>query len=232
MKEIEQLEAAVGKKVEQWNAKDLQVLAEKQDSEMLQLFKNPIVLNECITRSKGNTDVEDILYPLSIKLLMTDAENKGNDLLIELEKKEIDEKGLISGCESMMSDKDYYKHLAAYLILINKCPDYDLKIHEDSIRSDIASLKEIICAFSSGDSFLSLYSLISDLMELIFSLRAGYFQKYSVDILDDADHRLEDVIDLMTKTGQEAIKAAQSAADGIDKNGSSGEEKPGGEQKK
>src|SRR5574344_899229 len=127
MKEVEQLEAAVGSKVEQWNADSMNVLTEEDNQPLLQLFKNPIVLNECMLRSKGNREVEDILYPLSVKLLLDNSEKMGNDILKNLEEKKITEDEVIKRCEALLANESFYQHLVAYIILISKCPSYDLK---------------------------------------------------------------------------------------------------------
>ena len=193
MTKIEQLEAAVGKKIEQWNVSDLNKFSLEENLELLQFLKEPDIINECLTRSENNKEVADVLVPLYVKSLISSAEHEANDILSDKEKSTITNDEYKQRIEALLTKSMYHK-LVAYLLIISTIEDYDLKSKEIEIMEQVSQLKEVICGIVSTN-LESCYSLIVDLFELIFPLRSRYFEKYKVDILDDEDKRLEKALD-------------------------------------
>ena len=195
MEEIQKLETAVGKPVEQWNVDDINKFSLEENNELLQLLKNPDVVSECLERSsKTDKEVADILVPLYIKAQVSTAEKEANDILVKLEDDEIGKEEARADILKMLDNKSMYHHLVAYLLLISVFQDEDVSKYEIDIKTCIGSLKEIICGLTST-MLDTLYTLIMDLFELIFPLRSRYYEKYQVDILDDEDKRLENAMD-------------------------------------
>lgn len=193
MTKIEKLETAVGKPIEQWNVSDLDKFSLEENLELLQLMKEPEVIGECVKRSKNNKEVVDILVPLYVKSLVSDAENMANNILKNKED------GSATNDESKaktleLLDKSLYHKLVAYLVLISTFEDYDIQSKEIEIKEAIGELKEVICGIVSTN-LESCYSLVIELFELLFPLRSRYFDKFKVDILDDEDKRLETALD-------------------------------------
>ncbi len=193
MTKIEQLETAVGKPIEQWNVSDLEKFSLKENLELLQLMKEPEVIGECVKRSKNNKDVEDVLVPLYVKSLVSDAENEANDILKSKEDGSITYEEAKTKTIALL-DKGLYHSLVAYLVLISTFEDFDIQNKEIEIKEYIGQLKEVICAIVKTN-LESCYSLVIELFELLFPLRSRYFDKFKVDILDDEDKRLEKALD-------------------------------------
>lgn len=193
MTKIEQLETAVGKPIEQWNVSDLDKFSLKENLELLQLLKEPSVIGECVKRSKNNKDVEDVLVPLYVKSLVSDAENEANDILKDKEDGNIANEDAKTRTIAML-DKSMYHKLVAFLVLISTFEDYDIQSKEIEIKENIDQLKEVICAIVKTN-LESCYSLVIELFELLFPLRSRYYEKFKVDVLDDEDKRLETALD-------------------------------------
>ena len=193
MTKIEQLETAVGKPIEQWNVSDLDKFSLKENLELLQLMKEPDVIGECVKRSKNNKDVEDVLVPLYVKSLVSDAENEANDILKGKEDGSVANEDAKTRTIAML-EKSMYHKLVAFLVLISTFEDYDIQSKEIEIKENIGQLKEVICAIVKTN-LESCYSLVIELFELLFPLRSRYYEKFKVDILDDEDKRLETALD-------------------------------------
>ena len=193
MTKIEQLETAVGKPIEQWNVSDLDKFSLKENLELLQFMKEPDVIGECVKRSKNNKDVEDVLVPLYVKSLVSDAENLANDILKDKEDGNITNEDAKTKTIDLLNKSLYHK-LVAYLVLISTFEDYDIQSKEIDIKEQIGQLKEVICAIVKTN-LESCYSLVIELLELLFPLRSRYYEKFKIDILDDADKRLETALD-------------------------------------
>jgi hypothetical protein len=209
---IEKLEAAVGKSIEQWNVSDLQKLALKENADAAALLGEPDVAGECLSRSKGNKEVADVIMPLTIQAMLSQGMNEANDILEKLAKGELgdgdlsdvaaklsdDEKAeAISGCERLLDGTSYQK-ASAYLLLISIFPDYDVKRHELDVQKAANDIKETICALAVTN-LTGCYNLIQRLEELIFSLRARYFGRYQDDIIDDSDGRFEKAMNMINE---------------------------------
>lgn len=195
MEEIEKLETAVGKKIEQWNVSDLEKFSLDENLELLQLLKQPKVISECLGRSKANREVADILVPLYIKSLLSSAENAANDLLRDHESGKITLSELQTKIETdFLNNSSFYFKLTGAVIILSLVPEYELSKYEIDLKTSISQLKEVICGLSEK-ALNECYTLILDLLELLFPLRSKYFQKYEIDLLDDEDERLSTTLD-------------------------------------
>ena len=193
MTKIEQLETAVGKPIEQWNVSDLDKFSLEENLELLQLMKEPDVIGECVKRSKNNKEVEDVLVPLYVKSLVSEAESEANTILKGKEDGDITNEDAKTKTIALL-DKSLYHKLVAYLVLISTFEDFEIQKKEIDIKTDIGQLKEVICAIVKSN-LESCYSLVIELLELLFPLRSRYYDKFKVDILDDEDKRLESALD-------------------------------------
>ena len=192
MEEIVKLEEFIGNPVEKWTIDDMVRLNE--NAELLSLLKSSEVTSEILSRSKDNRDIADLFVPLYIKSKLTDAEQFANNILYEEQEKKITSDELYKKLLEMLNN-DFYFQLAAYLVLISKFPDvYDCSKDEIKIKEAISNIKEITIGFVERD-LDSTYTLIMELLELVFPLRSRYFEKYNVDILDDDDERLSKALD-------------------------------------
>lgn len=187
MEDIVKLEEFIGSKVEDWTVQSLSKLSECP--ELFQIFKKSDVMKELLTRSRNNRDIADMFVPLYIKSQLTDAEEYANDILKAESEKQITRDELQVKLIEMINMESFYYVLSGYLILISMFPEYDCKKEEIVIKENISNMKEVVIGFIDRD-LESTYSLIQDLLELIFPLRARYYEKYKDDILDDEDGRL------------------------------------------
>lgn len=193
MKEIELLEEELQAPVEKWTIDDIAKLG--NNSELIQILKNSDVMTELLSRSKHNRDIANLFVPLYIKAKLNDAEEYTNDILGKYENKAITKDELFNKLMDMINDESFYFKLAGYLILISLFSDtYDAKKDEIVIKECISNIKEIVIGFVEND-LASTYTLIMDLLEILFPVRQKYFDKYQIDVLDDEDQRFYNALD-------------------------------------
>lgn len=205
MENLEKLETAVSKKVEQWNVEDLEKIS--SDESLRTLLIEPDVLNECIIRSQTNKEIEDILVPLSIKIIINNSTKVVSDIGNKYIAKEFSLDEFEKEIEKLLSGNVYQRMLVYYLIITlipDKCKDYENKIKEDCLN-----IKEkIVALLSNQDLILVNFEVVNNLLDLLYPLRVKYFQVYERDLLDDnAEKELELVIATLNSITEQIQKA-------------------------
>lgn len=205
MENLEKLETAVSKKVEQWNVEDLGKIS--SDEKLRTLLIEPDVLNECINRSQKNKEIEDILVPLSIKIIINDSTKTVSDVGNKYIAKELSLNEFEEQIKKLLGGSVYQRMLVYYLIITlipDKCKDYETQIKEDCL--DIK--EKIIALMSDQDLILVNFEIVNNLLDLLYPLRVKYFQIYERDLLDDASEKeLEFVITTLNSITEQIQKS-------------------------
>lgn len=205
MREVEKLETALQKRVEELNVEDLAKISLNEN--LRNILLQPETLSECLNKLKDKKDVMDILLPISVKVLYNTSTKKVSDVGNEYLEKKISKEDYDEKIKDLLTG-DVYQRLLTYYLILAIDPD-DAKQYEQNIMTDVQEVKEISCMLGSTDSFIyNNYSVINDLLDLIFPLRNKYYQKYNVDILDDSDKCLSNLLDdlnAFAKSMEEAL---------------------------
>lgn len=134
MANLEKLETAVGKNIEQWNVEDLDEIIKNEENFLL--FKDPEFLSECL-KHKLNKEVTDILTIVKISDEIEKSVVSCNNLLNLEQTKKIDSDEFIGKLEeSINKSESLYDRMISYLVLLSTVDNFDITKYELNIMND------------------------------------------------------------------------------------------------
>ena len=210
MEIIKKLETAVSKKVEQWNVEDLQKIVDNED--LRKSFVEPDVLDECIKLCSKNKEIETALIPLAIKtkykLATTKISEIGNNFL----QKKISEEEFIKSIDDSINNSNIYERFLSYYLLVTLLPDKSSE-YETKMREDCIYITNEIESLMSSDSEVMLinYSVVDNLLDLVYPLRTKYYQIKNIDIYDaETSEKLKNVVESLNSIEQQILESLYS----------------------
>lgn len=214
MTEVEQIEAAVGSKVEQWNATNFaETISLKENEYLLDLFQIPAVAKELYDRSKDNPEIFSIFEPLYYKTMQQDALQKIDDVLVKYTDKDFniksDPKLLESLIEFQKNATNYYEKTYIYTAIAALFPEYDLSQYYNDIHAAVNETKKIAPILISY--LANYYDFLKETVTIIETLRTQYFAKFNVDIVDE-DKEYHDALDMVSNIEADLLKFAKEEA--------------------
>lgn len=214
MTEVEQIEAAVGSKIEQWNAESFaETISLKENEHLLDYFQDSNVVKEIYERSRDNPEIFSIFEPLYYKVMQQDALQKINDILIQYSDAEnnisADPKLLDSLIDCQKNSTNFYEKTYIYVAIAAVFPDYDLSQFYEDIHTSVNKTANIVPALISNLS--NYYDFFKDTVSAIETLRTQYFAKYNVDILDE-NKEYDESIEIFTSIEADLLRFAKEEA--------------------
>ena len=178
---LEKLETAVSKKLEQWNVEDLNIILNNEE------FRNILLDNENIIYVIEHCPeiLKDILIPISINKLINNSTSFACELLQNYLSKKIDKKTFLQKCDEQIKNGNTYDKTSIFHILLVFFKE-EVEKYKNDIKENVLSLKNKVIEMGKNNKFiLSYYEVLSAIIDMIFSIRHYYYQIFNIDILDD-----------------------------------------------
>lgn len=186
MRTIEKFEKQLNKKLEALTYNDLLVVM--QDEKYKEFFATPKntleIISELIDRNLDKNFVKE-LYTTKYSLELVWDETLIDNIFTKYKKKEIIKEKLEEELKFYRKSSNSLLSISAFLCTMIGAPEIDLKSDEERLIDAIKYCKDIF-EYEISDCSSS-YKLRCDIVDLIYTTREYWWNKYETDILKDID---------------------------------------------